>query len=50
LPLVRLYIDDEDESVVFFNLLHCRLSVERIEEDVRGIEAWLVLSKPSVTL
>lgn len=29
-PLVRLEVNDEDERIVILDLLHCRLSVERV--------------------
>jgi hypothetical protein len=38
-----LDVDDEDEGVVLFDLLHGGLGVERIEEDGCGIEPWLML-------
>jgi hypothetical protein len=41
LPLVRLDVHDEDESVVLFNLLHGALGVERVDDDLAGIEAGL---------
>lgn len=41
LPLVRLDIHNEDESVVLLNLLHRTLGVERVNDDLSGIEARL---------
>jgi hypothetical protein len=41
LALVGLDIDDEDEGVVLLNLLHGRLGVERVDEDLAGVEARL---------
>lgn len=42
LTLVGTDIDDEDESVVLLNLLHGALSVERVDDDLVLIEAWLM--------
>lgn len=42
LALVGLDVDDEDEGVVLLNLLHGRLGVERVDEDLSSIEAGLV--------
>jgi len=39
LPLVCLDIDDEYQGVVLLNLLHRALRIERVDEDLRGIEA-----------
>lgn len=41
LPLVRLDIHNEDESVILLNLLHRTLGVERVNDDLAGIEARL---------
>lgn len=41
LALVGLGVDDEDEGVVLLNLLHGGLSVERVDEDLAGIETGL---------
>lgn len=38
-----LDVDDEDEGVVLFNLLHGGLGVQWVEEDGAGIEARFVL-------
>merc|ERR1712093_560732 len=42
LTLVGTDIDDEDESVVLLNLLHGALGVERVDDDLVLIEAWLM--------
>lgn len=42
LPLVRLGVHNEDEGVVLLNLLHRALGVERVDDDLGGIEAGLV--------
>jgi hypothetical protein len=39
LSLVGLNIHDEDKGVVLLNLLHGALSVERVDDDILGIEA-----------
>lgn len=41
LALVRLDVDNEDESVVLLNLLHGALGVERVDDDLGRIEAGL---------
>lgn len=41
LPLVRLDIHNEDEGVVLLDLLHRTLGVERVNDDLAGIEARL---------
>lgn len=41
LPLVRLDIHNKDQSVVLLNLLHRTLGVERVNDDLAGIEARL---------
>lgn len=38
LALVGLDVDDEDEGVVLLNLLHGALGVQRVEDDLGGIE------------
>jgi hypothetical protein len=38
LPLVRLDIDNEDKGVVLLNLLHRALGVERVDDNLAGIE------------
>jgi hypothetical protein len=43
LPLVGLGVDDEDKGVVLLNLLHGALGVERVKNDLVGVEAGLVL-------
>lgn len=43
LGLVGLDVDNEDKGVVLLNLLHCALSVERVDDDLVLIEAGLVL-------
>lgn len=42
LPLVRLGVHNEDKGVVLLNLLHRALGVERVDDDLGGIEAGLV--------
>lgn len=42
LALVGLDVDDEDQGVVLLNLLHGRLGVKRVDEDLASIEAGLV--------
>jgi hypothetical protein len=42
LALVGLDVDDEDEGVVLLDLLHGRLGVERVDEDLGGIHARLM--------
>jgi len=42
LPLVRLDVDNEDKGVVLLNLLHRALSVERVDDDLAGIETRLM--------
>jgi hypothetical protein len=42
LGLVGLDVDDEDESVVLLNLLHGRLGVERVDNDLVLVQAGLV--------
>ena len=41
LALVGLNVDDEDEGVVFLDLLHGTLSVERVNDDLVLIKSWL---------
>ena len=41
LALVGLGVDDEDKGVVLLNLLHGALGVERVDDDLAGIEARL---------
>lgn len=43
LGLVGLDIDDEDEGVVLLNLLHGRLGVERVDDDLVLVQAGLVV-------
>lgn len=38
-PLVGLDVNDEDERVVLLNLLHGALGVERVNDDLAGVEA-----------
>lgn len=45
LALVGFDVDDEDERVVLLDLLHGRLGVERVDEDLAGIEARLVRNR-----
>lgn len=40
--LVRLDVDNEDEGVVFLNLLHGALSVERVDDDLVLVQTGLV--------
>lgn len=42
LPLVRLHVHDENQSVVFFNPLHCALGVERVNDHFVVIETGLM--------
>lgn len=42
LPLVRLDIHNKYQRVVLLNLLHRRLGVERVNDDLLGIEARLM--------
>ena len=42
LALVGLGVDDEDEGVVLLDLLHRALRVERVDDDLAGVEARLV--------
>jgi hypothetical protein len=41
LALVGLGVDNEDERVVLLNLLHRGLGVERVDENLAGVEAGL---------
>lgn len=41
LPLVCLDINDEHKGVVLLNHLHGTLGVERVYDDLAGIESWL---------
>jgi hypothetical protein len=41
LSLICLDIDDENQGVVLLNLLHGALSVERVDDDLVGIESGL---------
>lgn len=41
MPLVGLDIHNKDEGVVLLNLLHGALGVERVNDDLSGIEAGL---------
>lgn len=41
LSLIGQSVDDEDESVVLLDLLHGALSVERVDDDLVGIESGL---------
>jgi hypothetical protein len=43
LALVGLGVDDEDKSVVLLNLLHGRLGVERVDQDLVLLDASLGL-------
>jgi len=45
LSLVCLDIDDENKSVVLLNLLHCRLCVERVNDDFVRIQAGLMWNR-----
>ena len=38
LRLVRAFVDDEDQRVVVLDLLHCRLSRERVVDDLELIQ------------
>ena len=42
LPLVRLDVHNEHECVVLLDLLHRRLGVERVNDDLVVVEAWLM--------
>ena len=50
LALVGLDVDDEDKGVVLLDLLHGRLSVEGVDEDLASIEAGLVRDRPAGVL
>lgn len=41
MPLVGLDVDNEDKGVVLLNLLHRALGVERVDDDLAGIETGL---------
>ena len=45
LGLVGLRVDDEDQGVVLLDLLHGALGVERVNDDLAGIEARLVFDR-----
>lgn len=47
LSLVGLDIDDEDKGVVLLDLLHCALGVERVYDDLVGIETGLMRDRLS---
>jgi len=40
LPLVCLDVDDENQGVVFLNLLHGGLGVERVDDDLVLVQSW----------
>jgi hypothetical protein len=42
LPLVRLDVHNKDQCVILLNLLHRTLRVERVDDDLAGIEARLM--------
>ena len=42
LPLVRLHIHDENQRIVFFNLLHRTLRVQRVNDHFVVVEARLM--------
>lgn len=42
MPLVGFDVHNEDESVVLLDLLHGRLGVERVNDDLVLIETWLM--------
>ena len=47
LVLVRLLVNDEDEGVVVFDLLHGRLSSQRVLDDLESIQLVSAGSRPS---
>jgi hypothetical protein len=47
LPLVGLDVDNEDKGVVLLDHLHGALSVERVDDDLGGIEARLTRDAPA---
>jgi hypothetical protein len=47
LALVGLDVDDEDKGVVLLDHLHGALGVERVNDDLRGIEARLTRDAPA---
>lgn len=47
LALVGLGVDDEDEGVVLLDHLHGALGVERVDDDLGGIEARLTRDAPA---
>ena len=47
LPLVGLDVDNEDQGVVLLDHLHGALSVERVDDDLGGIEARLTRDAPA---
>ena len=40
LPLICFDIDDEDQRVVLLNLLHCRLGVQGVYDDLELVQPW----------
>lgn len=42
LPLIRLHVADEHQRVILLNLLHGALRVQRVDDDLVGVEARLV--------
>ena len=50
LALVCLCVDNEDEGVVLLNLLHGALGVERVDEDLAGIETGLARDRAAGVL
>lgn len=47
LPLVGLGVDNEDQGVVLLDHLHGALGVERVDDDLGGIEARLTRDAPT---
>ena len=47
LPLVGLDVDNEDKGVVLLDHLHGALGVERVDDDLGGIEARLTRDAPA---
>lgn len=50
LSLVGLDVNDENQGVVLLDLLHCALGVERVDDDLVGIESGLMRNRLSWVL
>lgn len=50
LSLVGLDVNDEYQGVVLLDLLHCALGVERVDDDLVGIESGLMRNRLSWVL